>query len=189
AVSLLNDTKSSKRPEPSSLGSTESLRHSSQGSAPLKKGDPLAQIWKVNIYTCLDELVVRGPRRCYRHRCAYPDTPPVASCQRSGGTVHRSITTPALTRCLLPTARGYYSSVGYRACPTTLLIASCRGSGRGLVWYIGSAASPVDKGDSWSTIGLSEDTPRSGRAEDIGSTWLSRDVVEMRTLCCSPRWT
>ncbi|RZS16330.1 hypothetical protein BHM03_00048297 [Ensete ventricosum] len=66
------------------------------------------------------------------------------------------------------------------------LITSCQGSRRGLVWHVGSAAPPVDRGDSWSTIGSSEDAPRSGRAEDTGLTWLSRDVAEMRMLHCSP---
>ncbi|RZS28208.1 hypothetical protein BHM03_00061777 [Ensete ventricosum] len=107
-----------------------------------------------------------------------------------GGVAHWSTATPTLTRRLLPAARGYCSSVDCRACPDTSLVASCRGSGRGLAWHVGSATPPVDGGgDSWSAIGPSEDTPRSGWAEDVGSTWLSRDVAEMWMLCCSPRWT
>ncbi|RWW85158.1 hypothetical protein BHE74_00006188 [Ensete ventricosum] len=39
-ASLSDDVKSYKRPEPSSLGSVESFRRSSQGSAPLKKDPP-----------------------------------------------------------------------------------------------------------------------------------------------------
>ncbi|RRT51199.1 hypothetical protein B296_00040032 [Ensete ventricosum] len=96
---------------------------------------------------------------------------------------------PALTRRLLPTARGYCSLVRCRTYPATPLVVSCLGSGRGLVWHVGSVASPIDIGDSLSATGPSEDTPRSGRAEDAGSTWLSRDVAEMQTLYCSPCWT
>ncbi|RZR98942.1 hypothetical protein BHM03_00028396 [Ensete ventricosum] len=185
AASLSNDVKSCKRPEPSSLGSTDSLRRSSQGLAQLKKGDPLAQIWQVNIYTCVDKLVVHGPHRCYTHHCASPDTPPVASCHRSRGTVRRSVTALALTRRMLSAVRGYCSPIGCRAYPATPLVTSCRG----LVWHVGSATPPIDRGDIWLTTGPSEDIPRSGRAEDAGSTWLSHDMAEMRTLCSSPHWT
>ncbi|RWV77521.1 hypothetical protein GW17_00061630 [Ensete ventricosum] len=63
-----------------------------------------------------------------------------------GGVAHWSAATPALTRRLLPAARGYCSSVDCRACPDTSLVASCRGSGRGLAWHVGSATPPVDGG-------------------------------------------
>ncbi|RZR74788.1 hypothetical protein BHM03_00043412 [Ensete ventricosum] len=121
-------------------------------------------------------------------RCACPDTPPIASCQRSGGTIRRSTTAPALTRRLLPTTKGYYSPIGCRACPNTPYVASCRGSGRGLVWHVDSAAPPVDRGDSWSATGPSEDTPRSGRAEDVGSTWLRCGCYVARHVALDHYW-
>ncbi|RZS23254.1 hypothetical protein BHM03_00056153 [Ensete ventricosum] len=55
----------------------------------------------------------------------YPNTPLIASCQGSGGTVHRSATASVLTH----------------------RFANCWGSGE-LVWHVGSAAPPVIKGDS-----------------------------------------
>ncbi|RZR88536.1 hypothetical protein BHM03_00016139 [Ensete ventricosum] len=115
-ASLSNDAKSYKRPEPSSLGSVESLRRSSQGSAPLKKDPPGTNM-------------------------------------KSGGIVRWSAIAPALTCRLLPVARGYCSSVDCRAYPNTPLVASYRGSGRGLVWHISSIALLVDRG----TVGRPQD--------------------------------
>ncbi|RZS11562.1 hypothetical protein BHM03_00042900 [Ensete ventricosum] len=109
-----------------------------------------------------------------------------------GGAVHWSAAALALTRRLLPTVRGQgvLLPIGHCACPdtppvascqgvlfigwlsrlpATSLVASCRGSGRGLVWHVSSTTSPIDMGDSWSPIGPSEDTPRLGRAKDAGS--------------------
>ncbi|RRT76999.1 hypothetical protein B296_00021080, partial [Ensete ventricosum] len=57
--------------------------------------------------------------------CVHPDAPPVASYQGSGGTVRRSAAASALTRRLSPAVGGQ------------------GGTDRGLVWYIGSATSPV----------------------------------------------
>ncbi|RWW82956.1 hypothetical protein BHE74_00008547 [Ensete ventricosum] len=107
---------------------------------------------------------------------------------RSGGTIRRSTTAPALTRRLLPTTKGYCSPIGCRACPNTPYVASCRGSGRGLVWHVDSAAPPVDRGDSWSATGPSEDTPRSGRAEDVGSTWLRCGCYVARHVALDHYW-
>ncbi|RWV85391.1 hypothetical protein GW17_00052820, partial [Ensete ventricosum] len=138
----------------------------------------------------------KSPTACRRGRCTLvgccvcPGPPPVANCQGSGATVRRLAATSTLTRRLLPAVRGqgYCSSVGCCVCLDTPLVAICQGSGR-LVWHVGSAALPVNRGDSWSVAGPSGDTSRSGRAEDAGSTWLSRDMAEMGTLCSSPRWT
>ncbi|RWV79431.1 hypothetical protein GW17_00059441 [Ensete ventricosum] len=100
ATSLSNDSKSCKRPESSSLGSVESLRRSIPDRSPIacRRGR----------YTLVD-------------LCACLDTPPVASCQRLGGTVRQSATTPVLTRRLLPAARGYCSPVSCHAACRQLL--------------------------------------------------------------------
>ncbi|RRT74112.1 hypothetical protein B296_00001686 [Ensete ventricosum] len=120
-------------------------------------------------------------------RCCDMDPPSSAkmlgwSRNGSGGTVRRLAAASTLTRRLLAAVRGqgYYSSVGCCVCLDTPLVASCQGSGR-LVWHVGSTAPPVNRGDSWSVAGPSGDTPRLGRAEDVGSTWLSRDMAEMGT--------
>ncbi|RZS01904.1 hypothetical protein BHM03_00031863 [Ensete ventricosum] len=60
---------------------------------------------------------------------------------------------------------------------------ACR---RGRYMLVGCCVYP---GTPPSAVGPLEDTLRSGRAEDAGSTWLSCDVAEMGTLCSSPRRT
>ncbi|RZS03116.1 hypothetical protein BHM03_00033253 [Ensete ventricosum] len=100
----------------------------------------------------------KSPTTCRRGHCTLVgccvclDTPPVASCQGSGGTVRRSVTASALTCACwqLSRVRGYCSLVGCCLCPDTPLVTSCRGSGgigRGLVWHVDSIVSPVIRGE------------------------------------------
>ncbi|RRT35379.1 hypothetical protein B296_00047009 [Ensete ventricosum] len=142
-ASLSNDAKSYKRPEPSSLGSVESFRRSSQGSAPLKKDPP-----GTDMYLIGHQLLVVG------------------------GASRWLAAALALTRRLLPAvriARGYCSSVDCRAYPNTPLVASYRGSGRGLVWHIGSAALLVDRG----TVGRPQGRQRIPRGQ-VGQRTLGQ---------------
>ncbi|RZS17964.1 hypothetical protein BHM03_00050169 [Ensete ventricosum] len=103
------------------LGSAESLRCSSQGSALLdqKQGSPSGdrvsehlylrrQVGRTRVTSLLQDLTGHQP--------------PVVE-----GIIHWSAAAPALTRRLLPTARGYCSSVGHYACPNTPPVASCHG--------------------------------------------------------------
>ncbi|RWW46983.1 hypothetical protein BHE74_00047060 [Ensete ventricosum] len=121
AASWSNVAKSCKRPEPSDLGSAESLRCSSQGSALLdqKQGSPSGdrvsehlylrrQVGRTRVTSLLQDLTGHQP--------------PVVE-----GIIHWSAAAPALTRRLLPTARGYCLSVGHYACPNTPPVASCHG--------------------------------------------------------------
>ncbi|RWV88434.1 hypothetical protein GW17_00049472 [Ensete ventricosum] len=105
AASFSDVLRSCRRPELSCLGSVESLRRSSQGSAlRIGKKSPSDGMESEHLY-----LRGRGGRTrvtlllqdLIGHRL------PVVE-----GVVHWSIAAPALTRCLSPAIKGYYSSVG-----------------------------------------------------------------------------
>ncbi|RRT39880.1 hypothetical protein B296_00056712, partial [Ensete ventricosum] len=99
--------------------------------------------------------------------------------------------------------RGYCSSVGCCVCPDTPLVANCQGSGgtgRGLVWHVGSTTSPLmvtegcisgtikggqemRLGDDWTDDGrerrLGRDWTDGGREIRLGHDWTD-DGREMR---------
>ncbi|RRT50411.1 hypothetical protein B296_00007653 [Ensete ventricosum] len=100
--------------------STESLRCSSQGSARLdRKRGPSSDTMSEHLY--LYRRVGRTRVTSLLQNLTGHQSPVV------GGVVHWSIAAPTLTRRLLPTARGYYSSVGHCAYPDTPPVSSCQG--------------------------------------------------------------